>query len=242
MMSALLFLLLSLTTFCCSHNTGDGEREPARNAERTAGCSGDSAGNDDGSTSDRESTGDRLTQTARVEFAQRGLRGATTKRIAGAAGLSEVTLFRHFATKKYLFTAVLAGYSSFSVFNERLAERLTWDLETDLKMIGSMFLGMTDASALAMLTSITEAIRNPEVRELVAEPPRRQLEFMARYFTEQINRGGCRPLPDVALTAQAFLALFFEHSVGKAVYVDDAPEPSETVDRLVTIFLHGIAA
>jgi AcrR family transcriptional regulator len=187
------------------------------------------------------STRERLIQAARVEFAEHGLRGGTTKRIAGAAGVSEVTLFRHFATKKELFVAVLEGYSGLSVFDDELKARLTWDLEGDLKLIGSMFLGMTDASVLPMLTSITEAIRDPDVRDLVAEPPRRQVEFMAWYFREQVRRGGCRPLDDPTLTGQAFLALFFEHSVGKAVYVDNAPEASETVERLVTLFLHGVA-
>ena len=187
------------------------------------------------------STRERLIQAARVDFAEHGLRGGTTKRIAQAAGVSEVTLFRHFATKKELFVAVLEGYSGLSVFDDALKGRLTWDLESDLKLIGSMFLGMTDASVLPMLTSITEAIRDPDVRDLVAEPPRRQVEFMTWYFHEQVRRGGCRSLDDPALTGQAFLALFFEHSVGKAVYVDDAPEPSETVERLVTLFLHGVA-
>jgi AcrR family transcriptional regulator len=187
-------------------------------------------------------TRERLIQAARGEFAEHGLRGATTKRIAKGAGVSEVTLFRHFDTKKDLFLAVLEGYSSLRVFDEELKSGLTWDLQTDLTMIGSTFLAMTEASLPAMLTSITEAVRHPDVRELVAEPPRRQLEFMSWYFGEQVRRGGCRPLPDVKLAAQAFLALFFEHSVGKAIYVDNPPEPPETVNRLVALFLQGIAS
>lgn len=187
------------------------------------------------------STREKLIQAARNEFAEQGMRGATTKNIARAAGVSEVTLFRHFATKKDLFLAVLEGYSGLSVFNDELKQRLTWDLEEDLRMIGFLFLGMTDASVLAMLTSITEAIRDPEIRHLVAGPPRRQREFMTWYFSEQVKRGGCRPLKDPALTAQAFLALFFEHSVGKAVYVSDPPEPTRAVNRLVDLFLRGVA-
>lgn len=190
----------------------------------------------------RGSTRERLIQAARLEFAEHGVRGATTKNIAAAAGVSEVTLFRHFATKKDLFIAMLEVHSGLSVFDEALKARLTWDLESDLKIIGSMFLGMTDASVLPMLTSITEAIRDPDIRDLVAGPPRLQAEFMAWYFEEQVKRGGCRPLECPALTGQAFLALFFEHSVGKAVYVDDAPEPSEAVERLVALFLRGVAS
>jgi AcrR family transcriptional regulator len=40
-------------------------------------------------------------------FSQRGFRGTTTKEIAQAAGVSEAMVFRHFATKVELYTAIL---------------------------------------------------------------------------------------------------------------------------------------
>jgi AcrR family transcriptional regulator len=40
-------------------------------------------------------------------FSHRGFRGTTTKEIAQAAGVSEAMVFRHFATKEELYTAIL---------------------------------------------------------------------------------------------------------------------------------------
>jgi AcrR family transcriptional regulator len=40
-------------------------------------------------------------------FSQRGFRGTTTKEIAVAAGVSEAMVFRHFATKEELYSAIL---------------------------------------------------------------------------------------------------------------------------------------
>src|SRR6185295_10194647 len=40
-------------------------------------------------------------------FSQRGFRGTTTKEIAKAAGVSEAMVFRHFATKEELYSAIL---------------------------------------------------------------------------------------------------------------------------------------
>lgn len=40
-------------------------------------------------------------------FSQRGFRGTTTKEIAVAAGVSEAMLFKHFATKQELYSAIL---------------------------------------------------------------------------------------------------------------------------------------
>jgi len=58
----------------------------------------------------RMAGGERRLQILRVAmrlFSQRGFGGATTKEIAIAAGVSEAMVFRHFATKKELYSAIL---------------------------------------------------------------------------------------------------------------------------------------
>ena len=56
------------------------------------------------------STADRRQQiidTARTVFATRGFRGATTREIAAAAGITEAVIFQHFADKQALYDAIL---------------------------------------------------------------------------------------------------------------------------------------
>src|SRR5436853_6089952 len=64
----------------------------------------------------RTPTGRRLTtaerrqqiiDTARTVFATEGFRGATTRAIAAAAGVTEAVIFQHFADKSALYTAIL---------------------------------------------------------------------------------------------------------------------------------------
>src|SRR5256886_16235481 len=53
---------------------------------------------------------DRRLQIVRVAmqiFSRRGFGGTTTKEIAQAAGVSEAMVFRHFATKEELYSAIL---------------------------------------------------------------------------------------------------------------------------------------
>jgi len=54
----------------------------------------------------RRPTAERLLDAAEQIFARDGLTGATTREIARAAGVNEVTLFRHFQTKENLVSAV----------------------------------------------------------------------------------------------------------------------------------------
>src|SRR5436853_1518416 len=51
---------------------------------------------------------DQILDAAIVEFAQRGLAGASTEEIAKAAGISQPYIFRLFGTKKELFKAAVA--------------------------------------------------------------------------------------------------------------------------------------
>jgi AcrR family transcriptional regulator len=58
----------------------------------------------------RMAGGERRLQILRLAvrlFSQRGFRGTTTKEIALAAGVSEAMVFRHFATKEELYSAIL---------------------------------------------------------------------------------------------------------------------------------------
>ena len=49
----------------------------------------------------------QIAQTAMRLFSERGFRGTTTKEIAQAAGVSEAIIFRHFATKEDLYSAII---------------------------------------------------------------------------------------------------------------------------------------
>src|SRR5512136_2747341 len=42
-------------------------------------------------------------------FSKHGLKGTTTREVAKAVGISEATIFKHFATKEELYTAIIEG-------------------------------------------------------------------------------------------------------------------------------------
>src|SRR5215471_20634491 len=71
----------------------------------------------------------QILKTAIRLFAQKGFRGTTTREIALAAGVNEVTIFRHFSSKQDLYAAILevksneAGISTWVSELEQFAER-----------------------------------------------------------------------------------------------------------------------
>ncbi len=56
-------------------------------------------------------TKERILEAAYKCFSSKGYLGATTREISGLAGVSEVTLFRHFKSKRELFEEVLRRFS-----------------------------------------------------------------------------------------------------------------------------------
>lgn len=88
-----------------------------------------------------ENTHEKIIAAARELFERNGFSAATTKEIADHAGVSEVTLFRHFSTKRALFEETLHDCMHPYKVDEYLATGVTYDLETDLNAIAHNMMG-----------------------------------------------------------------------------------------------------
>lgn len=100
-------------------------------------------------------------------LAQRGYGGATTRRIAEAAGINEVTLFRRFGDKRQL---ILAAIHATIV---RLASdglTATGDLEADLIRVVEYYLDLYQHRDGLVGTLLLEGARDPDVAALIKEP------------------------------------------------------------------------
>jgi AcrR family transcriptional regulator len=100
-------------------------------------------------------------------LAQRGYAGATTRRIAEAAGINEVTLFRRFGDKRQLMLAAIHATIS------RLASdglTATGDLEADLIRVVEYYLDLYLHRDGLVATLLLEGSRDPDVAALIKEP------------------------------------------------------------------------
>src|SRR6476469_4080473 len=109
-----------------------------------------------------------ITAAAAIEFARRGLDGATTDRIAERAGVSQPYVVRLFGTKKALFLAVAnRAY-------ERIADAFRASAEGDdpeqrLRSMGAAYVTLlADRDELALQHQLYAAAYDPEIRACVA--------------------------------------------------------------------------
>ena len=187
-----------------------------------------------------DDTRQRILQTAAQVFAEKGYARATTRALAAAAGVNEVTLFRHFGTKQNLFAAVIEQFGGPAV-TATLQGRLTGDFSQDLRTIGVHLLNLLLERGNAMRLMLCEASHFPEVKEVMVQNPRQIRRMLASYIVQQSEQGKLRPLhPEV--TAQAFAGMLFSYAIARGMLDDSiAPElgPDELVAQFVDIFVNG---
>jgi len=159
----------------------------------------------------------QILKTAIRLFAQKGFRGTTTREIALAAGVNEVTIFRHFASKQDLYTAILevksneAGITSWLVELAEFADRRD---DTGLFLFAARnilahYKRDADFLALKLYSSLEGHELARKYRELQICPLYR---FLRDYIvTRQRERAFHPSNPDIAV--QAFLGSVYNHAV-----------------------------
>jgi len=85
------------------------------------------------------STSDKLLQAAVDLMAEKGYDGTSTKEIAQAAGVNEVTLFRHFGTKGNLLEAAFKHNHYADEMTKLFHDDLVGDLHADLLLISRTY-------------------------------------------------------------------------------------------------------
>jgi TetR/AcrR family transcriptional regulator, mexJK operon transcriptional repressor len=198
----------------------------------------------EGRRSRAEDTRQRILMAAGEAFRAQGYARSTTRGIAAAAGVTEVTLFRHFASKENLFQAVVDHFGNVQGMVAGLEARFSGDVRADLMMIGEVLAKVMIERADSILMMVCESSHFPEIKAVGAGNPRRLRAMLARYLEGQIARGQVRQC-DPELAAQAFLGMFFSYAITEAAF-DEKPSPETGIEDVLTqfvdIFLAGMLA
>jgi AcrR family transcriptional regulator len=193
-----------------------------------------------GEESGADETRQRILQAAAQVFAEKGYARATTRALARAAGINEVTLFRHFGSKENLFAAIIDEYAA-SALTASLAGKLTGDYEEDLLTMGHHLLEAVFERGDAVRMMLCEAAHFPEVGRALAQNPRQLRQALAAYLEGKVADGQVRPL-HAELAAQAFWGMFFAYAISLGLLAEPVAPPvsnDELIAQFVDIFVNG---
>lgn len=99
---------------------------------------------------------------------QRGYTGATTKQLAEAAGVSEMTLFRKYGTKLQMVKQAIEGVIAQTDFNA--ATVYTGDVHADLLRVVQFYQDSAVKHGQIIFTLLSEMPRYPELAGLLEMP------------------------------------------------------------------------
>ncbi len=187
-----------------------------------------------------DETRQRIIAAAAEVGSQLGYSKATTKAIAKAAGVNEVTLFRHFGSKENLFSAAIEQYGGPALVPV-IESQFTGDYQADLTMVGNFFLDIMVARREMLRLLLCESAHIPEVRTVLARNPRELRQMLAHYLLSQMEKGIIKEQHPEAL-AQAFLGMFFAYAISLNI-LDEVITPqisiADLVSQFVDVFIAG---
>jgi len=189
-----------------------------------------------------EEVRERIIQAAAQMFIQHGYEGATTRLIAVAAQVNEVTLFRHFGNKENLFMEAVERYLVLPGIDAVIRGPLSGDTHADLQLVARYYLLAVMKNRRAVLMAYAEAQRSVEVRRFIARSAQRQRQLLGKYLRQQVELGGVRDLPDPELAAHSFLGMLLAYALNQIVLEDLNPVKSieEVAEQIVDLFLQGV--
>ena len=181
-------------------------------------------------------THQKLLQVTCRLFAESGYQGTTTRRIADAAGVNEVTLFRHFGSKDALIRAALStmggrsGPLLDSDADDPAAELDRWGLQ--------VFYHYYEHRNL-IRRIMGEMVEHQELDAFVMEDCGREYNQLVAFFRSLERRGLTTP----HLCAEAAAGMFLSSLLINALWRDvwpDVPNPEENIRHYVRLAARAI--
>ena len=182
-------------------------------------------------------------------FSQRGFGGTTTKEIAQAAGVSEAMVFRHYATKQELYSAILdhKACSGDSMNPEQMvAEALKQ--KDDRAVFEQLALGAlnhheVDPEFQRLL--LHSALEGHELAQMFFEKfVRRVYELLGGYIAER-QRDGAMVKVDPAIIVRSFIGMIIHHSLNNNLWDPHRRllkiSNQEAAEYFTNILLNGIS-
>jgi AcrR family transcriptional regulator len=208
----------------------------------------------------------QIAQVAMRLFSERGFRGTTTKEIAQAAGVSEAIIFRHFATKEELYTAIIdykgcAGLGASPVAREAeqpaFVEKICGfageaiEARDDRAVFCGVALSMlehhqSDPDFLRLLMYL--ALEKHSLAQIFWDKNVRVLyEFLGGYIRRRQREGAFRDV-DPNTAVRVFLGTIIHHSLSNLLWDKDPARRilnlsnEEAAREFAEILLRGINA
>jgi AcrR family transcriptional regulator len=188
-------------------------------------------------------TKEQLLKATLKLISEKGYLGATTREIALEAGVTELTLFRHFGSKEHLFEELLKSYTFLPMLKELLPEMEGLSCEEGLTLIASRFLLSLKERKSMVKIMYSEITSYPEkIKEVYNKYIDEMRRTLARYFESQQNSGVLRKNMSPEMAARVFLWILVSYFRSEEIMRSAGIRKTameKDVGAIIDIFMHG---
>jgi AcrR family transcriptional regulator len=190
----------------------------------------------------KSNTKQQLLEATLKLISEKGYLGATTREIAQEAGVTELTLFRHFGSKEQLFEELLKSYTFLPKLKELLPELEGLGYEEALEIIATRFLfTLKERKAMVKIMYSEVTIYPEKIRTVYNGFVDDMRSALAGFFESMQKRGilkNCSPETAARVFLWILLSYFRSEEIMRPGGMKkDAMQ--KQVHEIMDIFMHG---
>lgn len=193
----------------------------------------------------RQPAHERILQAAFELISGKGYAAVCTREIASRAGVAEVTIFRHFASKENLFRQTAQHYSTIPVLEELIPTILDKPINDGIAILVHSYLDRLNDNKAWIRIFQMELQRDPETFQPLFRSFLDELHRVCgTYFTE-IARRGATMCCDPQLAARVFVMLCFGFFQVENMQLGNgcrSLEDKPMIDAMIKMICLGVAS
>ena len=185
---------------------------------------------------------ERVLDAALDVFAEKGFAGATTRDISAKADVNEVTLFRHFDSKKGLYAAVISERSPIAEVERNLEFDTGMPVGELLRANAASVLSVLRANRRYFMLLMGDAWRSQKTRSMISRLAVEKGITIASGLMEALMDAGKMRRGDPEVAARAMVGMIHSYFLTVDIIAGRKPDPAEDarmLDGFVGIFLDG---
>jgi AcrR family transcriptional regulator len=178
---------------------------------------------------------DEILAAAAEVFAQHGFRGSTTRRIAEAAGVNEITIFRQFGSKEVLLREAMKHMTDSAGL--AMLPEIPSDPERELTEWSESFIQHLRLRSSIIRKTMGEIEERPEMSECASSVPIQASNELCKYLVALRRQGRTSQKFDPKTAAAMLMGAIFADAMGRDIMPEVYPQPREKAAHMYTLLL-----